>query len=101
MAASSPKLRAAATVKIPVISHTTSNQPGPPTCLEISAETRKIPEPIIDPATIIVESSKPSARKRPEDLSRIAPLSAIWVSCKREERASAHHTLGRHGSELA
>ena len=52
----------------PVTIQTTSNHPGEPTCLEIPPETMKIPDPIIDPATIIVESSKPSPRTNPVDL---------------------------------
>src|SRR6266571_1332979 len=46
-------------VSAPVTSHTNSSQPGAPTCRVISAETMKMPEPIIDPATIMVESSRP------------------------------------------
>src|SRR5262249_14355679 len=43
---------------------TTSSHPGLPTCLEISAETIKMPDPIIAPATIIVESNRPSPRTK-------------------------------------
>src|SRR5262249_60374996 len=53
----------------PVINHTTRSQPGAPTCLEISAGTMKMPVPIIEPATIIVESSKPRPRTNPVVLS--------------------------------
>src|SRR5437588_1703357 len=49
-------------VSRPVTSQTTSNQPGAPTCRAMIDETIKIPEPIIDPATSMVESSKPSPR---------------------------------------
>ena len=31
----------------------------------MSAETMKIPEPIIDPTTTIVESNRPSSRLKP------------------------------------
>jgi hypothetical protein len=44
----------------PVISHTNMSHPAPPTFLTISALTMKIPEPIMDPATIIVASINPS-----------------------------------------
>src|SRR5580698_5984431 len=44
----------------PVISQTKSNQPALPTFRVISALTMKIPDPIMDPATIMVPSSKPS-----------------------------------------
>src|SRR5438552_16783609 len=57
------------TVNNPVTNQTTSNQPGAPTSRARTAETIKMPEPIIDPATIIVESSKPSPRMNPVDLS--------------------------------
>ncbi len=36
-----------------------SSQPALPSCRDISAETMKIPDPIMDPATIIVESNSP------------------------------------------
>src|SRR5438445_2032149 len=49
-------------VSAPVISHTTKSHPGEPTCRAMSADTIKIPEPIMDPATIIVESKRPSPR---------------------------------------
>src|SRR5262245_51276262 len=65
MAASSPYDNAPITVRSPVTTHTTSSQPGAPTCFEMPPETIKIPEPIIDPATIMVESSKPRPRMNP------------------------------------
>jgi hypothetical protein len=43
-----------------VISQTTISQPALPTVRVISALTIKIPEPIMDPATIKVPSSRPS-----------------------------------------
>src|SRR5437899_7820576 len=49
-------------VSRPVTSQTTSNQPGAPTCRAMIEETMKMPEPIIDPATSMVESSKPRPR---------------------------------------
>ena len=47
------------------------SQPDDPTWRAMSAGTMKMPEPIIDPATIIVESSRPSSRTNPW-----SPLSA-------------------------
>jgi hypothetical protein len=47
-------------VSNPVTIQTTSNHPGEPTWRAIIEETMKIPEPIIEPATSMVESSKPS-----------------------------------------
>ncbi len=43
----------------PVITHTKMSQPALPTLRVISALTIKMPEPIMDPATIIVPSSNP------------------------------------------
>ena len=48
-------------VKKPVKAHTNNTHPPPPTLLEISALTIKMPEPIIDPITSIVESSRPNS----------------------------------------
>src|SRR5580658_11009975 len=45
---------------IPETIQTVSRRPGPCTCAAISAETMNIPEPIIEPQTIIVESKRPS-----------------------------------------
>ena len=58
-------------VSRPVTSQTTSNQPGEPTCRAMIEETMKMPEPIIEPATSIVESSNPS------------PLNELVVFCGR------------------
>src|SRR5428012_8161 len=43
----------------PVNTQTASNQPDEPTSREISAETMKMPEPIMEPATSMVESNRP------------------------------------------
>src|SRR6476646_5054917 len=53
---------------MPVIAHTTSSHPADPTNRPISAETMKTPDPIIDPATSMVESSKPSCLTNPSDV---------------------------------
>jgi hypothetical protein len=45
-------------VRKPVMSHTAISNPGEPTCLAISALTMKIPDPIIDPTTMAVESNR-------------------------------------------
>jgi hypothetical protein len=42
--------------------HEASSQPGLPTLRDISADTMKMPEPIIDPATSMVESNSPRLR---------------------------------------
>jgi hypothetical protein len=49
---------AAVMVINPVMSHTAISHPALPTFLVISALTMNIPEPIMDPATIIVASSR-------------------------------------------
>jgi hypothetical protein len=41
------------------------SQPAEPTWREMSAGTMKMPDPIIDPATIMVESRSPSSRTNP------------------------------------
>ena len=43
-------------VSAPATSQATSSQPALPTLRAMSAETMKMPEPIIDPTTTIVES---------------------------------------------
>src|ERR1700688_1259427 len=57
--------------------HAKSNPPADPVCLEISAATIKIPEPIMDPTTIIVPSNNPMARTKPP--SRRDTLDAVDV----------------------
>src|SRR5882724_704003 len=64
-------------VKSPVTTQARSSQPAEPTWRVMSAETMKMPEPIIDPATIIVESQVPSSRTKPVDLSSAAGLTAL------------------------
>src|SRR6266853_1693441 len=44
-----------------------SSPPVEPVCRAISADTMKIPDPIIDPTTIIVESNRPRPRTNPDD----------------------------------
>ena len=44
-------------VRTPANAHANSNQPGEPTKRDDSAEVIKIPDPIIEPTTIIVASS--------------------------------------------
>ncbi len=44
------------------MSHAVSSQPALPTCLAMSADTMKMPDPIIEPTTTIVASYRPSPR---------------------------------------
>src|ERR1700678_622070 len=62
MAASSPKEGAPAMVSTPVKNHATSSQPALPIWRDMSADTMKIPEPIITPTTTITESNRPRPR---------------------------------------
>src|SRR6478672_8058445 len=80
MAANSPYESAAMSVSRPVTSQTTSNQPGEPTCRAMIEETMKMPEPIIEPATSMVESSKPSPRT---NFSSVTAGVAVMLSFKR------------------
>src|SRR6476660_7421451 len=56
IAASSPYERAPSSVITPVTIHAIRSQKGEPSVRDILAETMKIPEPIIEPATSIVAS---------------------------------------------
>ena len=52
------------TVSNPDAIQASNNHPGAPISRDDSAETMKIPEPIIDPTTIMVASSRPRERTR-------------------------------------
>src|SRR5690349_9412160 len=58
MAASSAQQSAPVIVSTPASAQATSSQPGEPTNRDDSAEVMKMPEPIIEPTTIIVASSR-------------------------------------------
>ena len=77
-------MSAAITVSAPVTPHTTSSQPAEPTNRAMSAETMKTPEPIIEPATSIVESSKPRPLMKPPlrgtDAAEVAVVSKVAQS---------------------
>src|SRR6266849_1228902 len=62
IAASSAQQRAPVMVSSPASAHAISNQPGEATSRADSAEVMKIPEPIIDPTTIMLASSRPRPR---------------------------------------
>ncbi len=61
-----------------VSTQTSNSQPAEPTSRAMSAETMKMPEPIIDPATSIVASNRPSWGRKPES-EAVAWLMAVWV----------------------
>ena len=66
-----------------MITHEASSQPGLPTLRDISADTMKMPEPIIDPATSMVESNSPRVRVR----SLFAACMGLLSSIARAARA--------------
>jgi hypothetical protein len=53
-------------VSKPAIAQASKSHPGPPLNRADSAEVMKMPEPIIDPMTIMVASIGPSARTKPD-----------------------------------
>src|SRR6266702_1361418 len=64
MVASSEQHNAPVMVSKPAIAHARSNQPGAPLNRDDSAEVIKMPDPIIEPITIIVASIGPRARSK-------------------------------------
>ena len=58
IAANSPYVSAPSNVTTPDSTHTSSSTPGACTCRRISAETMKMPDPIIDPTTSAVASRR-------------------------------------------
>src|SRR5215472_16848497 len=55
-----------------------SRPPGDPVCCEMVDATMKMPDPIIEPTTIIVPSNKPMARTKPCSLAAL-PDEIAWV----------------------
>src|SRR5215216_5851866 len=73
MAASSAQHSAPVIVRTPASAQAAINQPGEPTSRDDSADVIKIPDPIIEPTTIIVASSRLSSRTSLGDSLRIGP----------------------------
>src|SRR5882757_11278685 len=67
IAASSPYASAPKIVTTPETTHAINSQKGDTTVREISADTMKIPEPIIEPATSIVASVSVNALTNSRD----------------------------------
>src|SRR5213080_3344816 len=65
MVASSEQHNAPVIVSKPATAHASRSHPGAPLNRDDSAEVIKMPDPIIEPITIIVASIGPSARTRP------------------------------------
>src|SRR5438132_5388881 len=74
IAASSAQQSAPVIVRTPAMAHAASSHPGDPTMVIDLADTMKIPEPIIDPITIIVASRRPKPRT---SLGRSVTVGAI------------------------
>ena len=73
-----------AIVSKPVIIQDTSSHPALPTSRDISAATIKMPVPIIEPATIMVESKSPRLRLSAScRTSLMAPVltAGVWDGC--------------------
>src|SRR5438552_5256013 len=80
IAASSPYESAPKIVITPVTIHAISSQKGEFTVREMSAETMKMPEPIIEPATSIVASVSVSALTNSrDDVAVSAPVAVVAV----------------------
>src|SRR5207249_1470625 len=65
MVASSEQHNAPVMVSKPATAHASSSQPGAPLNRDDSAEVIKMPDPIIEPITIIVASIGPRAWNQP------------------------------------
>src|ERR1700740_1027827 len=63
----------------PVANQTTSSKPGLPTCRAMPAEKMKMPEPIIEPATIMLASGRPRLLTSPESTAGAATIGG-WIS---------------------
>ena len=64
----------------PVVNQTTISNPGLFTCRAMSADTMKIPEPIIEPVTIMVASSGPRLLTSPWSALGVETLAASFSS---------------------
>src|SRR5512132_2703890 len=64
-------------VTTPEATHAISSQKGELTVREISAETMKIPEPIIEPATSIVASVSVSALTNSRDAGAVSAVAVV------------------------
>src|SRR5438094_10515762 len=90
MVASSEQQSAHVIVSRPAKAHASSNQPGAPLNRDDSADVIKMPEPIIDPMTIIVASIGPSARTRP-DCGRLSIFAFTPASIESVMLSEAKH----------
>jgi hypothetical protein len=76
-------------VTTPATTHAMSSQKGEPTVRLISAETMKMPEPIIDPATSIVASVSVIARTNSRDDCGVSVVVVVAVKNRSRMRGFA------------
>src|SRR5512138_684489 len=79
IAASSPYARAPSIVMTPAATHASMSQRGEATVRDISADTMKMPDPIMDPATSIVASVSVRALTNPPGDAWASPVSGILL----------------------
>src|ERR1700737_4671372 len=79
IAASSPYASAPRIVTIPATIHAISSQKGEPTVRLMSAETMKIPDPIIEPATSMVASVSVIALTKARDDGGVSDVAVVVV----------------------
>src|SRR5262244_1922922 len=91
IAANSAQHKAPVIVSTPASAQAASNHPADPTSREDSAEVMKMPDPIIEPMTIIVASSGPSPRT-----SLVVSASGIggqWIAGREVDCQACHCRL--------
>src|SRR5689334_18515265 len=84
----------------PVINQAAISHPADPKSFSMSAETIKIPEPIIDPATIIVASHKPSTGLNFVSLMKSTLVESVKVVKKSKVQSSRFKVQGCVSSTL-
>src|SRR5207244_6978927 len=84
MVASSEQHNAPVMVSKPATAHASRSQPGAPLNRDDSAEVIKMPDPIIEPITIIVASIGPSARTKLDCCGDGPPSGRTALSLRRE-----------------
>src|SRR2546430_15745457 len=100
MVASPEQQRAPVIVCNPATATARSNQPGAPLSRDDSADVIKIPEPIIEPITIMVASIGPSARTKPVLSRSLSTLSFIAGVKRGAGQAVARRTFQYRESGL-
>src|SRR5687768_7752057 len=83
----------------PAASQAIMSQNGLPTVREMSAETMKMPEPIIDPATSMAASVRDKAFTNPPDDADASPVSGWLIDFLRAIREASAQNLRGGGGE--